>query len=46
MSIDDSTAVTGYFYVSSTVTRGFLREADGTITTFDVLGGLWTERKY
>lgn len=43
MSINDSTAVTGYYYVSSTVTRGFLREADGTITTFDVVGGLWTE---
>jgi uncharacterized membrane protein len=43
MSINDSMAVTGYYYVSATVTRGFLREADGTITTFDVLGGLWTE---
>ena len=43
MSINNSMAVTGYYYVSPTVTRGFMREADGTITTFDVLGGLWTE---
>jgi len=35
-------AVTGYYYVSPTVTRGFVREADGTITTFEVLGA-WTE---
>jgi hypothetical protein len=43
MSINNSMAVTGYYNVSPTVTRGFLRDADGTITTFDVLGGLWTE---
>ena len=43
MSINDSMAVTGYYYVSSTVTRGFLRDADGAITTFDVFGGVWTE---
>ena len=43
MSINDSMAVTGYYYVSSTVTRGFLRDADGAITTFDVSGGVWTE---
>jgi uncharacterized membrane protein len=43
MSINNSMAVTGYYYASSTITRGFLREADGTIATFDVLGGLWTE---
>jgi hypothetical protein len=43
MSINNSMAVTGYYYVSPTVTRGFVREADGAITTFDVLGGVWTE---
>ena len=36
-------AVTGDDDVSSTVTRGFLRDADGAITTFDVFGGVWTE---
>jgi len=38
MSINNSMTVTGYYYVSPTVTRGFLRDADGAITTFDVLG--------
>ena len=36
IGINASMEVTGYYTVSSTVTRGFLREADGTITTFDV----------
>jgi uncharacterized membrane protein len=36
MSINASMEVTGYYYVTPTVERGFLREADGTITTFDV----------
>jgi hypothetical protein len=43
MSINASMAVTGYYYVSPAVTRGFLRDADGTITTFDVGGAVWTE---
>ena len=43
MSINASMTVTGYYYVSSAVTRGFLRAADGTITTFAVMGGVWTE---
>ena len=43
MSINNSMAVTGYYYVSSTVTGGFLRSADGTITTFNVRDGVWTE---
>jgi len=43
MSINNSMAVTGYYYASSTVVRGFVREPDGTITTFDVLGSDWTE---
>jgi hypothetical protein len=43
MSINASMVVTGYYYVSPTMTRGFLRDADGAITTFDVMGGIWTE---
>jgi hypothetical protein len=43
MSINASMTVTGYYYVTPTATRGFLRDADGTITTFDVAGGVWTE---
>jgi hypothetical protein len=43
MSINASMAVTGYYYISSTTTGGFLRDADGTITTFSVPGSLWTE---
>jgi hypothetical protein len=43
MSINASMAVTGYYYVSSTVALGFLRDADGTITTFSVRDGVWTE---
>jgi hypothetical protein len=42
-SINGSMEVTGYYNVSSMVARGFLREADGTITTFDVGGGIWTQ---
>jgi hypothetical protein len=42
MSINASMVVTGYYYVSSTVTRGFLREADGAFTTFALPGSLWT----
>jgi hypothetical protein len=43
MSINNSMTVAGYYYVSSTVTGGFLRDATGTITTFSIRGGLWTE---
>jgi hypothetical protein len=43
MSINASMEVIGYYYVSPTMTCGFLREADGTITTFDVPGAVWTE---
>jgi hypothetical protein len=35
MSINVSMSVTGYYYVSPTMARGFLRDADGTIITFD-----------
>lgn len=45
MSINASMTVTGYYYVSPAVTRGFLRDAEGTITTFDVdvAGAFWIE---
>jgi len=45
MSINNSMTVTGYYYVSPTVTRGFVRDAEGTITTFDVdvAGTVWIE---
>jgi hypothetical protein len=45
MSINNSMTVTGYYYVTPTVTRGFVRDADGTITTFDVdvAGAVWIE---
>src|ERR1700691_3160231 len=35
--------VTGYYNISPEVTRGFLREADGTITTFNVAGATSTQ---
>ena len=41
MSINASMTVTGYYYVAHitpTFLRGFVRDADGTITTFDVGG--------
>jgi hypothetical protein len=43
MGINASMTVTGYYNVSPTAARGFVREADGAITTFDVLDGVWTE---
>lgn len=43
MSVNNSMAVTGYYYASSTVVRGFVREPDGAVTTFDVAGSGWTE---
>jgi len=43
MSVNSTMAVTGYYYVSSTVTGGFLHDAGGAITTFSVRDGLWTE---
>ena len=42
MSINASMAVAGYYYVSATLTRGFLRDADGTMTTFTVQDGVQT----
>jgi hypothetical protein len=43
MSVNDSMAVTGYYLVSPTASRGFLRCPDGTIATFSVRDGIWTE---
>jgi hypothetical protein len=43
MSVNNSMAVTGYYYVSSAATAGFLREPDGAITTFSVPDSVWTE---
>jgi hypothetical protein len=43
MSVNSTMAVTGYYYVSSTVTGGFVRDAAGAITTFRIRDGIWTE---
>lgn len=43
MSINNSMAVTGYYLISPTEAHGFVRHADGTITTFNVPDSLWTE---
>jgi hypothetical protein len=43
VSINTSAEVTGYYNVSPTAARGFLREADGTITTFNLGGAIWTQ---
>src|SRR6202021_4195373 len=40
--INASLEVTGYYNTSPLVARGFLREADGTITTFGVAGAAVT----
>jgi hypothetical protein len=43
MSINSSMTVTGYYNLSPTQARGFVREADGSILNFDVAGAAWTE---
>jgi hypothetical protein len=43
MSINNFMTVTGYYYASATLVRGFVRQADGLITTFDAVGSAWTE---
>jgi hypothetical protein len=40
MAINNSMTVTGYYYVSATVTVGFLRDPTGAITTFSIRGGV------
>jgi hypothetical protein len=42
-SVNNSMAVTGYYYVSSAVAQGFLRDPEGAITTFAVRDGEWTQ---
>jgi hypothetical protein len=42
MGINASMEVTGSYNTAPLVQRGFLREADGTITTFDVAGATVT----
>jgi hypothetical protein len=42
MSINASMTVTGYYNPSSTETRGFLRDPDGTFTTFAIPGAVLT----
>jgi hypothetical protein len=42
MSINASMTVTGYYYVTPSVARGFLREADATIITFNIPGAVLT----
>jgi uncharacterized membrane protein len=43
MTINNSMTVAGYYLVSPTEAHGFVRSADGSITTFIVPGSLWTE---
>jgi hypothetical protein len=43
MSVNNGMAVAGYYLVSPTEAHGFVREADGAITTFVVPGSVWTE---
>jgi hypothetical protein len=43
MALNDSMTVTGYYTVSPTVARGFIRNRDGSIVTFSVLDSGWTE---
>jgi hypothetical protein len=43
MAINSSMTVTGYYLVTNSEARGFIRTADGTIDTFGVGGAVWTE---
>jgi hypothetical protein len=43
MAINSSMTVAGYYQISNTQARGFIRAADGTIETFAVPGAVWTE---
>jgi len=43
MSINNSIAVTGYYITSPSTAAGFIRNSDGTLTTFNIAGALWTE---
>jgi hypothetical protein len=43
MAINSSMTVAGYYLVTTTEARGFIRTADGMIDTFGVAGAVWTE---
>jgi len=42
-AINASMEVTGYYNIAPEETRGFLREADGSISTFNVAGATSTQ---
>jgi hypothetical protein len=42
MAVNSSMTVTGYYFVTVNVARGFIRTEDGTIDTFGVAGAAWT----
>lgn len=42
MSMDTAGDITGYYYDTNFVAHGFVRTADGTITTFDPPGSVYT----
>jgi hypothetical protein len=42
MAVNSSMTVTGYYFVTVNVARGFIRTADGAIDTFGVAGAAWT----
>jgi hypothetical protein len=43
MALNNAMTVTGYYLVSPSEARGFVRQADGKIATFNVPYSLWTE---
>jgi hypothetical protein len=43
MAVNSSMTVTGYYLVTNSEKRGFIRTADGTIDTFGVAGAVWTQ---
>jgi hypothetical protein len=43
MAINSSMTVAGYYLVTTSEARGFIRAADGTIDTFGVAGAVWTQ---
>src|ERR1700761_2189870 len=43
LSINDANTITGSYIDQANVVHGFVRDADGTMTTFDVPGGVLTE---
>jgi hypothetical protein len=43
MSVNNSMAVAGYYFATSTVAYGFVQDGGGVLTTFKVAGSVWTE---